>query len=99
MLDYAKENGIMSILYVSSSEVCEKKEGTQPYKTNEYGYIDMLNARNPHSIGERAAETLCASYHDEYGVDSVIIRSGYIYRPTAVKSDNRVSSVWAYVAA
>lgn len=39
---------------------------------------------------------MCVSYYDEYGVESVIIRPGHIYGPTAVESDNRVSSAWAY---
>lgn len=99
LLDYAKENGTKRVLYISSSEVYGKKEGDKPYKADEYGYIDLLNARNSYSIGKRAAETLCASYRDEYGVDSVIVRPGHIYGPTATASDNRVSSAWAYAAA
>lgn len=99
LLDYAKEKGTKRVLYISSSEIYGKKNGTQPYKSNEYGYIDLLNARNSYSVGKRAAETLCASYYDEYGVDSVIIRPGHIYGPTATESDNRVSSIWAYTVA
>ena len=99
LLDYANEKGVKKVLYISSSEVYGKKEGTEPYKSNEYGYIDLLNARNSYSVGKRAAETLCASYYDEYGVDSVIVRPGHIYGPTAVESDNRVSSAWAYAVA
>lgn len=99
LLDYANEKGVKRVLYISSSEVYGKKEGTEPYKSNEYGYIDLLNARNSYSVGKRAAETLCASYYDEYGVDSVIVRPGHIYGPTAVESDNRVSSAWAYAVA
>ena len=59
----------------------------------------MLNPRNSYSISKCAAETLCASYYDEYGVDSVIIRPGHIYGPTAQETDNRVSSAWAYCVA
>ena len=99
LLDYAKNNGTKRVLYISSSEVYGQKEDNQPYKINEYGFIDLLNSRNSYSIGKRAAENLCASYADEYGVESVIIRPGHIYGPTAVKSDNRVSSSWAYLAA
>ena len=99
LLDYAKEQKVKRVLYISSSEVYGKKEGTAPYGVNEYGYIDLLNSRNSYSVGKRAAETLCASYADEYGVDSVIVRPGHIYGPTAVQSDNRVSSAWAYSVA
>ena len=96
LLDYAREKGTKRVLYISTSEVYGRKEHNNPSKTDEYGWIDLLNPRSSYSIGKCAAETLCASYYDEYGVESVIIRPGHIYGPTAVESDNRVSSAWAY---
>ena len=76
-----------------------KREGNQPLSESEYGFIDLLVPRNSYSVGKRAAETLCAAYTDEYGLDTVIVRPGHIYGPTASRSDNRVSSAWAYSAA
>ena len=99
LLDYAKDQGTKRILYISSSEVYGEKEGTEPYKEGQYGYIDLLKARNSYSVGKRAAETLCASYSDEYGVESVIVRPGHIYGPTASPYDNRVASAWSYAVA
>lgn len=99
LLDYAKENGTKRILYISSSEVYGEKKDSEPYREGQYGYIDLLKARNSYSVGKRAAETLCASYGDEYGVESVIVRPGHIYGPTASPQDNRVASAWAYTAA
>ncbi len=99
LLDYAKQAGARRILYISSSEVYGKKDNAEPFKEDEYGAIDLLNPRNSYSIGKRAAETLCASYAAEYGVESVIVRPGHIYGPTASPMDNRVSSAWAYAAA
>ena len=87
------------ILFVSSSEVYGRKEHNRPSKTDEYGWIDILNSRSSYSIGKCAAETLCASYYDEYGVESVIVRPGHIYGPTATEADNRVAAAWAYAAA
>ena len=85
LLDYARECGAKRLLYISSSEV--------------YGYIDLLSPRNSYSVGKRAAETLCASYAAEYGVESVIVRPGHIYGPTAAPQDNRVASAWSWAAA
>lgn len=99
LLQYAKENGTKRVLYISSSEVYGRKENNSPYREDEYGYIDLLNPRNSYSVGKRAAETLCASYSSEYGVEAVIVRPGHIYGPTASPSDSRVSSAWAYAAA
>ena len=86
-------------MYISSSEVYGEKKDSEPYKENQYGYIDLLKSRNSYSVGKRAAETLCASYADEYGMESVIVRPGHIYGPTASPRDNRVASAWAYQAA
>jgi len=60
LLCYAKERSTKRLLYISSSEVYGRKEGDQPYREGEYGYIDLLNFRNSYSVGKRAAETLCA---------------------------------------
>lgn len=99
LLDFAKERGTNTVLYISTSEVYGRKEHNRPSKIDEYGWIDILNPRSSYSIGKCAAETLCVSYADEYGVKSVIIRPGHIYGPTAAKSDNRVSSAWAHAVA
>ena len=99
LLEYAKRYGTRRLLYISSSEVYGKAEKAVPYKEDQYGWIDLLKSRNSYSIGKRAAETMCSAYADEYGVESVIVRPGHIYGPTASPEDNRVSSAWAYSAA
>lgn len=99
LLDYSNKTGTAKLLYISSSEVYGNKAGSGAFKEDEYGYIDLLKARNSYSVGKRAAETLCVSYHDEFGVDSVIVRPGHIYGPTALSRDNRVASSWAYAVA
>ena len=96
LLDYALKEGTERVLYISSSEVYGKKENNEPFSEEEYGFVDILNPRNSYSVGKRAAETLCVSYGKEYGVNSVIVRPGHIYGPTATPTDNRVSSAWVY---
>ena len=99
LLDFARKMNTKRVLYISSSEVYGKKESAEPFREGEYGFIDLLNPRNSYSVGKRAAETLCASFAAEYGVESVIVRPGHIYGPTASPFDNRVSSAFAYAAA
>ncbi|MDY3057058.1 MAG: NAD(P)-dependent oxidoreductase [Mediterraneibacter faecis] len=96
LLELAKHKNTEKVIFISTSEVYGKKDNNLPFSEDEYGHIDLLNARNSYSISKSAAETLCVSYADEYGVDVSIIRPGHIYGPTATKTDNRVSSVWAY---
>lgn len=99
LLDYAKNSGTKRILYISSSEVYGAKPGNEPFKEGEYGYIDLLKSRNSYAIGKCAAEMMCVSYADEYDVESVIVRPGHIYGPTASPNDIRVGSAWTYAVA
>ncbi len=92
LLQIVKKNGHGRLLYISSSEVYGKKEGSQPYSEEDYGYVDILNSRACYPSSKRAAETLCAAYRKEYGVDFVTVRPGHIYGPTMVDSDNRAAS-------
>ena len=99
LLDYARNKRVKRLLYISSSEVYGKKERVGAAKENDYGFIDILVPRNSYSVGKKAAETLCISYTNEYDIDTVIVRPGHIYGPTANKADDHVSSAWAYDAA
>ena len=92
ILRYARDHGGRRVLYVSSSEVYGKKEGPEPYGERDYGFVDLLNPRACYPSAKRAAETLCAAYAQEYGVETVIVRPGHVYGPTATESDNRASS-------
>lgn len=92
ILDHAKRNGRGRVLYISSSEVYGTKQDNTPYLEQEYGFVDLLDARSCYPSSKRAAETLCAAYRKEYGVDAVIVRPGHIYGPTATQQDNRASS-------
>ena len=98
LLDYAKKHKTKRFLYVSSSEVYGLNETDEPIEDGAYGYIDILNPRSSYSCGKRSAETLCASFYSEYGIESVIVRPGHIYGPTASPADNRVSSAFIYKA-
>ena len=92
ILRYAHTHQGKRVLYVSSSEVYGKKEGSTPYHEQEYGFVDILNPRACYPSSKRAAETLCAAYAQEYGVQAVIVRPGHIYGPTATPTDDRASS-------
>ena len=88
------------VVYVSSSEVYGKAPPRQNgFIEEDSGYVDILSPRSSYPMGKRAAETLCASYATEYGVDVSIVRPGHIYGPTASESDGRVSSLWPRMAA
>ena len=99
LLQLARNQECIKVLYVSSSEVYGKKDDDMPYREDQYGYIDLLTARSSYPVGKRAAETLCVSFSEEYNVATVIVRPGHVYGPTASMADKRVSSLWSFDAA
>lgn len=92
ILEYARNKKVKRVLFISSSEIYGKKENNEPYKDGEYGYVDILNPRACYPSAKRACETLAVTYKEEYGVDTVIVRPGHIYGPTATREDTRASS-------
>ena len=99
LLESAINNGTSRLLYISSSEVYGRKDYAGPFKEDEYGYVDILNVRSSYPSGKRASETLCRAYGSEYNIETVIVRPGHIYGPTASTNDKRISSDFAYKAA
>ena len=89
LIEYGVSHGMKRILYISSGEVYGEGDGrvfTEDYS----GYVDSLSPRSCYPSSKRAAETLCASYADEYGVDVVIARPCHTYGPNFTEYDNRV---------
>ena len=69
----------------------QKKE-KRPFFESDYGFVDVLNPRACYPSSKRAAETMCAAYHEEFGVDFVVVRPGHIYGPTITDTDSRASA-------
>ncbi len=100
LLEYARRVKARKVVYVSSSEVYGKAAPRATgFREDDYGFVDLLSVRSSYPMGKRAAETLCACYAKEYGVDVSIVRPGHIYGPTASPKDRRVSSAFAWAAA
>lgn len=95
LLDYAKRSESSRVLYISSSEVYGRKDEARPYREDDYGFVDLLNPRACYPSGKRASETLCAAYYAEYGIETVIVRPGHIYGPTATPTDSRATAQFA----
>lgn len=99
LLEYARKYKSKRFLYISSSEVYGKKTNNGLYREDEYGYVNLLNPRSCYPSSKRAAETLCAAYYAEYGVNHVIVRPGHVYGPTQTEADSRASAQFLRAAA
>lgn len=99
LLHFAKNNSVKRVCYISSSEVYGKKSTEDPFVEDKYGEVDIDNIRSSYAVAKRASEMICKAYTSEYNVDTVIVRPGHIFGPSAKKEDKRISSDFAFKAA
>ena len=89
LLDYGKSHRMQRFLYVSSGEIYGEGDGrvfTEDYQ----GYVNINSSRSCYPMSKRAAETLCAAYASQYGIDYVIARPAHTYGADFTEEDNRV---------
>ena len=89
LMEYGLQHDMRRLLYVSSGEVYGEGDG-RTFTEDYSGYVNISSPRSCYPSSKRAAETLCVSYMDEYGVDVVIARPCHVYGPHFTESDNRV---------
>lgn len=99
LLHFAKNNAVERVLYISSSEVYGKKYTEEPFVEDKYGEVNIDNIRSSYAVAKRASEMMCKAYASEYEVNTVIVRPGHIFGPSAKKDDKRISSDFAFKAA
>ena len=96
LLDLAVRKKSKGFVLMSSSEVYGTVGGNiESISETDYGYLDCLNPRSCYSEGKRAAETICASFKAEHGIDCRIVRFAHIYGPGLGLNDGRVQADFA----
>ena len=91
MLDFAREKGVRSMVYVSSMEAYGITDPALERVTEkDLGCIDILSVRSSYSEGKRTCECLCAAYAGEYGVPVKIARLAQTFGAGVSESDGRV---------
>ena len=96
LLDLAVNSHAKAFVLMSSSEVYgQVPAGTKSISETDYGYLDCLNPRSCYSEGKRAAETICASFKAQYGIDCKTPRFAHIYGPGLGLNDGRVQADFA----
>ncbi len=90
LLHYAKECETKRTLFISSGEVYGESQEGADMAEDYCGFIDYTNPRACYPSSKRATETLCASFSQQYGMDTVIARPCHVYGATFTKADSRV---------
>ncbi len=92
LLELARSRGAR-LLYLSSGTVYGNAGADEgPIAEDRFGPYDPLDARAGYTESKRLAETLCASYARQHGVETVIARLSHTYGPGADLADGRVFS-------
>ena len=90
----AKEKKVSAYLFVSSREIYGEPIGDQSVFTEDgmLGYVNPLVPRNGYAEGKKAAENMCISMHEEYGINTKIVRLAHTYGPGMSLTDGRVQA-------
>lgn len=92
MLELAKDAGAR-LLFISSGEIYGTGGmGDHAFQERDYGYIEITDPRSCYPESKRAAETLCASYHAQYGADTVVARLCHVYGPAITDRNSRADA-------
>lgn len=97
ILEFAKDKGVKSLVYLSSMEVYGNIPLTrqEPLSEDDYGYIDIMKPRNSYPVGKKAAEAMCAAYFNEYSVPVKIARLAQTIGAGVDYNDGRVFAEFA----
>lgn len=92
-LDLAKRSGAEGYLFISSREIYgQPYEGQKVFTESDYGFVDPLDPRSCYPEGKKAAETMCASYREQYGLNTKIARLAHTFGPGMSIDDGRVQA-------
>jgi nucleoside-diphosphate-sugar epimerase len=93
ILEYARSVKAKRVLFISTGEVYGDALSENKYfQEEEMGYINSNDTRSCYPESKRLAETLCASFKKQFGLDYVIARLCHIYGPTMKENDSHVIS-------
>lgn len=93
MLELARQTGARMV-FVSSMEVYGAgAEG--PLDESCGGALDAMNVRSSYPQAKQLAETLCASYARQYGVNACVARLAQSFGPGIAETDRRVFAEFA----
>ena len=93
LLELLRARGGGRLVFLSTGETYgENPELPEGFGEADCGYIDSMNPRSCYPESKRAAETLCACYAAQYGVDALVARLCHVYGPTLTASNSRADA-------
>ena len=91
LLEYAR--GGARLLLLSTGEIYgENPDLPEGFSEGDHGWVDSMNPRACYPESKRAAETLCAAYARQHGVDALVARLCHVYGPTLTAQNSRADA-------
>ena len=91
LLEHVRATG-GRLLFLSTGEIYGENPELASFDEHSFGSIDPMRFRSCYPESKRAAETLCDSYAQQYGVDALVARLTYTYGPTITKESSRADA-------
>ena len=92
-LKLAEKSNSSGYLFISSREIYgEPYENQTEFTEDVYGLVDPLQPRSSYPEGKKAAETMCVSFKQQYGLDTKIARLAHTFGPGMSIDDGRVQA-------
>ena len=80
------------LLFLSTGEIYGENPNLPSFGEHSFGSVDPMRFRACYPESKRAAQTLCASYVQQYGTDALVARLSYTYGPTITKENSRADA-------
>ena len=80
------------LLLCSTGEIYGEAPALDAFSETSFGAVDPMRARACYPESKRAAETLCAAYHAQYGCDALVARLCYVYGPDITPENSRADA-------
>lgn len=91
LLKHAINNCAEKFLFFSSGEIYGVPlESNILFTEKDYGYLDPMNIRSCYAESKRVGETMCASWGQQYGLHTSVVRPFHTYGPGMMLDDGRV---------
>lgn len=92
-LKLASEKEVDGYMFISSREIYGQPSAEQEFFTEDtYGFVNPLDPRSCYPEGKKAAETMCASFKAQYGLNVKVARLAHTYGPGMSIYDGRVQA-------
>lgn len=91
LLEHATKSQAEKFLFFSSGEIYGVPyDSDKTIAEQDFGFLDPMNVRSCYAESKRMGETMCASWTQQYGLHTNVVRPFHTYGPGMALDDGRV---------